>query len=153
MTSWVCIDANVAVKFYFNEELSELADALWTDLREQQVRFVAPSLARYEMASVARQKIHRGIVDPDEGREALEAMLMLPIKYVELDDLHLRAYDLAQRLNVPTAYDTSYIIVAQDYDCEFWTADRKLVNAARTAFPQVKFLGNYSPPEDASPTT
>ena len=150
MTSWVCIDANVVLKLVLNEEYSEQADALWSDFKSQAYTIIAPPLAIYEIAAVLRQTVHRGEIDPGEGREALAAILQLGIGTIEPVDLHLQAYDLATRFNLPATYDASYLVVAESLGCEFWTADRRLVNAVSRDLPWVKWLGNYSPPDSES---
>jgi predicted nucleic acid-binding protein len=122
MTSWVCIDANVVLKLYLNEEFSEQADALWTYFKSRTFTIVAPPLAIYEIAAVLRQNVYRGVIDPVEGREVLAEVLQLGVATVEPVDLHRQAYDLATRFNLPTAYDANYLVVAQALGCEFWTA-------------------------------
>jgi predicted nucleic acid-binding protein len=153
MTSWVCVDANVVLKLYLNEELSEEADLFWNDHVTQGFSFAAPPLALYEITATLRKNVHQGIIDPDEGREAHREILSLPLDYPSPQDLHARAYELATRLDLPTTYDANYLVVAQTLGCEFWTADRKLVNAVGAALPWVKWLGSYSPPVDETPPT
>jgi len=41
-----------------------------------------------------------------------------------------RAYTWTRRLNRAVAYDSFYLALAERLDCDFWTADRRLVNAA-----------------------
>ncbi|MBC8099768.1 MAG: type II toxin-antitoxin system VapC family toxin [Armatimonadetes bacterium] len=43
--------------------------------------------------------------------------------------LYRRAYELAEQLSLPTAYDAQYLAVAEHLGCDFWTADERLYNA------------------------
>lgn len=69
----------------------------------------------------------------------------MPIEYVSPPNLYLSAYELATRLQRPHAYDAPCFVVAQEPGCEFWTADRRLANAASETFPWVRWLDTYSP--------
>ncbi|MBI3942280.1 MAG: type II toxin-antitoxin system VapC family toxin [Chloroflexi bacterium] len=51
------------------------------------------------------------------------------------------AWDLAQTLNRPRAYDTAYLALAQMQQCDFWTADEKLYNATKAHLPWVRWIG------------
>ena len=150
MTSWVCVDANVVLKLYLNEEYSEQADALWSHFKSQAYTIIAPPLAIYEAAAVLRQTVYRGVIEPEEGQEALAEILQLGLGLVEPVDLHHQAYALATRFNLPTSYDANYLVVAQSLGCEFWTADRRLVNATSRDLPWVKWLGNFALPDSES---
>lgn len=47
-------------------------------------------------------------------------------------------WELAQKYNRPTAYDASYLALAEDAGCELWTADGRLVKAAAGTLPWLK---------------
>jgi predicted nucleic acid-binding protein len=68
----------------------------------------------------------------------------LNILFLEPVDFHIRAFDLANRLNRPAAYDTHYLALAEHLDCEFWTADERLTNAVKSTLPWVKLLSQPS---------
>jgi len=58
-------------------------------------------------------------------------------------DLHVRASEMARRLNHPAAYDAHYLALAEMYTCPFWTADERLFNAVHEALNWVHWLGDY----------
>jgi predicted nucleic acid-binding protein len=74
----------------------------------------------------------------------LEALLSLNISTLSLAGLHRTAWELATRLDQPTAYDAHYLALAQALDCPFWTADRRLYQATRDTLPGVNLLGTPS---------
>jgi len=71
--------------------------------------------------------------------------LAFDVTLLTFPDLHNRAWQLATQLNRPTAYDAHYLALAKILDCEFWTADQRLVNAAQSTLPWVHWLGEFSP--------
>jgi predicted nucleic acid-binding protein len=68
---------------------------------------------------------------------------MYPVEFHEDDALLKEAYELAIRFNRPRAYDTQYMALAQRLNCEFWTADERLVNSTQTQFSQIRWLGDW----------
>jgi predicted nucleic acid-binding protein len=77
---------------------------------------------------------------------------LLPLCYFTRIPIHTyfdvallrRAYELATQFNRPTAYDSQYLAVAERLNCEFWTADQRLFNAAHEQLPWVKWVGNFN---------
>jgi len=63
--------------------------------------------------------------------------------FYEDDDLLKEAYELAVRFNRPRAYDSQYMALAERFDCEFWTADERLVNSTQSQFSRIRWLGNH----------
>lgn len=144
-SSTVCVDASIVLNLWLDQPLSAKARDLWQTWNTLRSRLVAPSLFRYEVTAVFRRSVHLGLIAPTEGRDALQDVLQLPIEYISPSRLHLQAYDFATRFNRPTAYDAHYLVIASELDCEFWTADRRLVNTVGESLPWVKWLGDYSP--------
>jgi predicted nucleic acid-binding protein len=88
-----------------------------------------------------RKHVIRGLRTLQESRQALQLAMAFDIQYLEPSDFHLRAFELADRLGRPAAYDSHYLALAEHLDCEFWTADERLVNAVEGMLPRVKWLG------------
>ena len=73
-----------------------------------------------------------------EARRALHLAHALPIDLIVPDSrLSETAFDWSLRLQRANAYDAYYVALAEVLDCELWTADRRLVNAAQQ--PWVKY--------------
>jgi predicted nucleic acid-binding protein len=139
--SWVCVDANLVIKLVVEEAHSREARALWQSWQSNNVKISAPPLLRYELTSVLRKHITRGLRTLPESRQALQLALAFNIQYLEPVDFHLRAFELAERLGRPAAYDTHYLALAEHLGCDFWTADERLVNGVQSMLPWVKWLG------------
>jgi len=76
--------------------------------------------------------VYRGRIAARDGRNLLKKAPTLGVEILNYDDLHERAWLLAEKLNRPTAYDAHYLALAELLQCDFWTADRRLYNAAAT---------------------
>lgn len=87
----------------------------------------APSLLRYELANVARNKARSG-VPAEVARAGLEAFAeqKLALRDIEL----VRLFDAAQRLAL-TAYDAAYLCLAADLRAPLITFDQRLAEAAQ----------------------
>ena len=133
--SSVCIDASLVIKLVVEEEYSPEVRTLWRNWVDDGYYLVAPPLLRYEVASVLRKQVARGLRTTSESRRALELALAFDIQYLEPVDLHLRTFDLAGRLGRPVAYDAHYLALAEHLACEFWTADEWLVSAVQGTAP------------------
>jgi predicted nucleic acid-binding protein len=87
---------------------------------------VAPDLVDVETVSVLRRRWLAGVLSDDRFAAAVEDLQQLPIERVPALRLMRRAFEL--RANV-TAYDASYVALAELLACELLTADGRLARA------------------------
>ena len=142
MPSIVCADAGLALKLVFPEADSARARALWDAWRLNQTTVVAPTLWGYEVTSVIRNRVHRGLFPGADEATAITTLYQVPIQLLYPDALHLNAAQLARRFNRSAAYDAHYLALAEMLGCPFWTADERLFNAVRNDLAWVHWLGN-----------
>jgi len=147
----ICVDSNVILNLWVEQPLTTHARALWRDWLIQGCHLVAPTLFRYEITSVFRKFVYQKLMTADLGAQGVAEVMRLPIEYVAIPDLHQRAYQLATQFDRPTAYDAHYLVGAQTLGCEFWTADRRLVNAGSHELTWVNWLGSFSSAESPTP--
>ncbi len=145
MPSIVCADAGLALKLVFPEADSTHALALWDGWRLNQATVVAPTLWGYEVTSVVRNRVHRGLFPAADEETAVATLHRLPIQLLYPDALHDHAAQLARRFNRSAAYDAHYLALAEMLGCPFWTADERLFNAVRNDLGWVYWLGNDNP--------
>ncbi len=142
--SLICVDANVVIWSLVPSPLSDKAEELLEEASARQITLIAPALLAYEVVSVLRRLVYLNALTSEEGEEAFSTFLQLPIRLSQRKGIIPLARQLAKQLNRPRAYDTSYLAVAQMYDCVLWTADEKLYNAVEAKLPWVKWLRDYA---------
>jgi predicted nucleic acid-binding protein len=86
-----------------------------------------PDLADVETVSVLRKRWIAGALTAPRFRQAVDDLLALPLTRYPTGRLMSRAYEL--RANV-TAYDASYVAVAEALDCVLVTGDGRLARAS-----------------------
>lgn len=139
--SLVCVDASIIISLVTSEAQSQKVLELWTKWMQEDVQVVAPSLLDYEVTSALRRKVFHGIMSYEDARRSLETFSSLDIEFFNHSELSLRAYDIASRYNLPTAYDAFYLASAEMLGCEFWTSDKKLYNTAKGDFHNLRQIG------------
>ena len=86
----------------------------------------APDLLRVEVLSVLRRHVARGTISARQARNALTDLLALPVFAYPTVPLLPRCWEL--RGNV-TAYDATYVALAEALGCVVITCDARLANA------------------------
>jgi predicted nucleic acid-binding protein len=114
----------VVAKWFLPEEHLDAARALLTS----DVELVAPDLMPIEVASVAWKRVQRGELTAKEATALIHDLAMLPVRIVPSDNLIESALELALATK-RTVYDCLYVALAVAHDCDFVTADERLVNA------------------------
>lgn len=135
MAVQICIDAGILIKQVVPEPYSDRAAALWERAIEAEWEVVAPALFWFEVTAVLRKKVYRRTLMPAEGELALTTALEANVQIVSLPNLHRRAWQLADKFQQPTAYDTHYLALAEALQCDFWTADERLFHAVKDIAP------------------
>ena len=121
MTDSHVIDASVAVRVFFQEGDST---ALGSAVGASEWR-IAPDLIFLEFANAAWKKVTKKLVSPAAARDAVVSLEALIDEVVPARDLYVPSFDLAVRLGF-TAYDASYLVLAELRGCRVLTADAKL---------------------------
>ena len=125
MPDSVIVDASVAAKLYFTEDLSNEAEAALR-LAGQ---LIAPDLLFIEMASVAAKRVRRGTSPMDVAARAVSLVRDLLDEVVPIAELNQRAFELSAEHGV-SAYDGAYLALAEARGLRVLTADFRLVRRA-----------------------
>jgi len=140
----ICVDASIVLKLFINEPLTEKVNILWERWALERVEKVVPSFFTVEIISALRRLGKRKLITPLIEERAIEIFLedLLPsLEICELNPQLLRkAWKIAKELDLMHIYDSVYIALAEEIECDFWTADYKLYNISREKFPFVKCI-------------
>jgi predicted nucleic acid-binding protein len=145
VSGYVCVDANIVVKWLLTEDDSATAIALGERFRAERNTLVAPPHMPVEVTNVLRTRVREGELTPAEGDDLVDIFTALPIEIAAPAGLYRRALELAHRYGRPNVYDTHYVALAELAACDFWTADMRLVNALNGRLPFVRPLPTFVP--------
>jgi len=98
-------------------------DGRWTTRALTGAQLLAPSLVGFETANVIRRHELAGRVGADQATQAHADLLDLAIEHWPYQLLAARAWELRRNLS---AYDASYIALAELTDATLVTLDRRL---------------------------
>jgi predicted nucleic acid-binding protein len=135
------IDASVALKwFLLDEKYGDRA----LDLLERFVRgeldLVAPSLMVYEVINGLVIAQRKGRIAEERVRTSISGFLNLGITFVDVAGLEARVLHFC-RVYERSAYDASYLAVAEQDTLELVTGDERLYNSTTGKAAWVKWIG------------
>lgn len=129
------------IRTFIPGAFSERAMALLARWQEEEVALIAPALFAFEVTSTLRRLVYLEQITPARGDKAFQAFLRLPVRLSHRRALFPLAWELAQELDRPRAYDATYLALAQLQECDFWTADKRLYNVVHERLPWVRWIG------------
>lgn len=139
MPTSLVIDASLTVKLILPNPEQPMCQSLMADWMHAGVKLFAPTLWLYEVTSALTRAVHFDLLSETEGRQALELTQALNLHLIQPDNtLAPLAYSWTRRLNRAAAYDSFYLALSESLSAEFWTADRRLVNAVNV--PWVHYI-------------
>jgi predicted nucleic acid-binding protein len=123
-----------------NETYTSHAQAVLFQWAEESREICAPLLFQYEVVATLRRRVYIKDLTTEEARKRADLILALDIVYFHDRPLLERGFEIATELSRPRAYDSQYLALAERLDCEFWTADERLVNSVQATYPWVRGL-------------
>jgi predicted nucleic acid-binding protein len=139
----VVIDASVAVKVVIEEEFTDRARALIADsLRDRRLLIGPPHLVS-EVTNAIYRQARDGNITASEAAQALRQFLDLPFLFWWSQELYQRAFDFALPHRLTRVYDSIYAVLAQELNVEFWTDDRRFLEAVGPMAPWIRWIGDY----------
>ena len=138
----VVLDASVILKWYLlDEEHGEKALEFLNRFVSDDLEIIAPALLEYEVINglVAARK--RGRLQEDLIVSAVEGFMNLGLRMVGLSGLYSRVIHFCKAYN-RSAYDASYLALAESEKISFITADETLYNSVKKNLNWVKWLGD-----------
>lgn len=135
-----CVDANFVVKLVNDSSETSPYLALWDQWEQNQTEIIAPTLLGYEVTNVFYRMRRAGQLLDSEAQQSLENALNLPIRFHNERQLHQQAFDLAQQFNLPATYDAHYLALAQKFQADFYTGDKRLFNAIHSSLTWIHLI-------------
>ena len=138
--SEIVIDASVLLKAYFRDEQGHAeAQELVKIYARGDCSFIAPCLLIYEIINACSIAHRKGSIHLDLASQVMREMTSLEIQKMDVSHLKDRIFEITCQFNL-SAYDASYIALAEAQKCPFITGDAKLFRAASNQFPFIKLL-------------
>jgi len=123
--SWI-VDASVAAKWFFDEDLTEKARALISTDRA----LIAPDLILPEVCSVVWQRVLKREATVEQAHAVAKALPEILSLIVPSSEILIKALQISIELR-HSIYDSMYLALAESRDIVFVTADRKLLAVQR----------------------
>lgn len=131
----VVLDSNVAVALALDAERAPAIEERLRTWEEAGEALHAPSLFRFEVANALTRNVVAGKIDSSDAKVAWQRIAAMEISLHGLTD-GPTVIAIARKLKRESAYDASYVALAQDLDAELWTLDGPLArNAVSTDLP------------------
>lgn len=137
------IDASVVLKWYLDdEEHGKKAMGLLSRYVSNELDIFAPSLLEYEVMNglIIAQK--RGRIEEEKVRIAIGGFMDLGIKLRNLSQNYHKVLHYCKTYNC-SAYDASYMVIADEEGIAMVTSDGGLYNAVKN-LKWIKWLGDFS---------
>ena len=135
------LDSSVAFKWLVAEVDTPKALGLRDDFRQSLVELIAPDVLPIEATHALTRAERQKRISPAQGAALLKDLLLnLPVLQSSLPLLP-RAYEISSSKRVGV-YDCLYVALAERENCQFVTADDKLVRTLQPQFPFIVHIGN-----------
>jgi predicted nucleic acid-binding protein len=145
------VDASVGIKLFVAEDLSDQAHALFARLADDSpAQFYVPDLFYIECANILWKYVRRLGYPRDQTRQDLDDLSRLSLESIPTEELMSGALELALVHDI-TAYDASYVALAQRLGVPLITADDKLFRTLPPATGQILWVGDLPLPAPPSP--
>ncbi|MBV9470404.1 MAG: type II toxin-antitoxin system VapC family toxin [Abitibacteriaceae bacterium] len=138
----IVVDSSVVIKWFVVEPHSTQAHTILSAYQSHSVTLLAPDLLYAEMGNIIWKKNLCQGLDGTDAQVIIDTFNALSLVITPTADLLQDAYRLAityQR----TVFDSLYLALSQREQCNFVTADEKLVNALGSNFPGAVWIGNW----------
>lgn len=126
-SSIYCLDASIVVRLLLDP--SDPVGPLWRSWQQEGALIVAPTLLHYEVTNALYQQQRQKRFSAEIVEKMLRTAQAFPIQLYSDPALHALAHRLATDYTLPAAYDAHYLVVAQHFDAQFWTGDKRLAAA------------------------
>ena len=140
MAQTICVDASFVVRLVTSSSETSPFMVLWEQWQSENASIIAPSLLDYEVTNVFHRLRRAEEISSEEAEASLTDALSLNIDLCGDRQLHEESLALAQKLSLPATYDAHYLALAQRFEADFYTADKKLFNSVKALLTWIKLV-------------
>ncbi len=141
VSGFVVVDASLVVKWLVREDHTDKALAVLRSWHDEEVTPAAPYLLPFEVANALHRKVLRGELSVADSTRMIAQLLSSRLELHQTAELHARALELASEFQQGAVYDAHYLVLAEEFSCELWTADQKFYRAVNDRIPNVRWIG------------
>jgi predicted nucleic acid-binding protein len=135
------LDASVAFKWLIPETDSDKALKLLDDFQNAIHELISPDILPAEVTHSLTRAERQGRVTPVQGNQLfIDFMNQTPPLYPYISLLP-SAYAISSSMRIGV-YDCLYVALADEENCEFVTADDKLIKNLQSQFPFIRRLAD-----------
>lgn len=135
------LDASVAAKWFFEEEMTEQSLPFKRRLELQEIRIVVPEFFYSEVANLCWKRVRKKQIPVDKAIARLGLLMDLPFEAYSDRELSDVALEHSLRFAIPV-YDGLYLALAEIYAAPLITADKALFQVCRGRFDFIEYLGD-----------
>ena len=129
MSADCVLDANVGIKLFLIEPLSDRADALFDHLAAiPPAAFYVPDLFFIECTNILWKYVRNFDYPREVARRDITDLIHLPLHVVSTVALAEEALQLAMAADI-SAYDAAYVALAETLGCVLFTCDQRLAKS------------------------
>lgn len=136
----IIVDSSIAIKWYLPDEYDDKASKIKSDFADGSILIAIPLLFFYEVSNIFRTTSRSLRIAKGDAIRAYQDILLLNFMTYSSKELFKSALEKSLEREI-TAYDASYIVLAEYLEVPFYTADEKLVKKAKSSL--VKNLSDY----------
>ena len=136
------VDSSVAVKWFVIEPYSTEARRILDAYQNGLLSFLAPDLINAEFGNIIWKKHNFQGLAVSDAEDVLDKYRQLQFTFTPTAELLEDAYKIAVA-HRRTVYDALYLALSVRENCQFVTADEKLVNAVGVAFSNIVWIANW----------
>lgn len=140
----IVIDSSVILKWYLaDEEYSQKALSLLDKYVSNELDILAPSLLEYEVINGLMIAKKRGRIQEKKVLTAIDGFISLELNLINLSLYYPKVIHYCKVYN-RSAYDASYLALANEEGISLVTADKGLYNMVKKDLKWVKWLGDFN---------
>ncbi len=136
------VDSGISVKWFIEEDDSDIAQLIYDEYESGNLLFLAPDLIYAEFGNIIWKKLIFKNLDPQEANFAIQKFKKISFTLTPITALFDEAFQIAVKYK-RTFYDSLYLALSVKENCEFVTANEKFYNALRGNFSKIILLSNW----------